>query len=103
MAQTLVRRGLAGHGQANAVLLPHTIAALARRYPERVSEDAAATAARLLAVARARVAASDAEIDACVRGGGGAPAAGGDAAGGGAGRAAGDLRRGAVGAVNCGH
>ncbi len=33
MAQTLVRRGLAGHGQANAVLLPHTIAALARRCP----------------------------------------------------------------------
>ena len=66
LAQTLVRRGLAGHGQANAVLLPHTIAALARRYPERVGEDAAATAARLLAVARAHVAASDAEIDACV-------------------------------------
>ena len=35
LAQTLVRQGLAGHGQANAVLLPHTIAALARRYPEQ--------------------------------------------------------------------
>jgi alcohol dehydrogenase class IV len=66
MAQTLVRRGLAGHGQANAVLLPHTIAALARRYPGRVGEDVAVTAARLQAVARARVAASDAEIDGCV-------------------------------------
>jgi len=66
MAQTLVRRGLAGHGQANAVLLPHTIPALARRCPEQVSEDAAATASRLLAVARARVAATDAEIDASV-------------------------------------
>ncbi len=35
LAQTLVRHGLAGHGQANAIMLPHTIPALARRCPER--------------------------------------------------------------------
>jgi alcohol dehydrogenase class IV len=66
MAQTLVRRGLAGHGQANAVLLPHTAAALARRYPERVSDGVAAAAGRLLALSGARVVASEAEIDGCV-------------------------------------
>ena len=54
LAQTLVRCGLAGHGQANAVLLPHTIAALARRCPEQLAtladvlgEHPAAAAARL--------------------------------------------------------
>ena len=54
LAQTLVRRGLAGHGPANAMLLPHTIAALARRCPEpharlaaALGEDPAAAAARL--------------------------------------------------------
>ena len=54
LAQTLVRSGLAGHGQANAVLLPHTIAALTRRCPELLAaladvlgEDPAAAAARL--------------------------------------------------------
>jgi alcohol dehydrogenase class IV len=66
MAQTLVRRGLAGHGEANAVLLPHTTAALARRFPERVSEDITAAAERLRELAGARVVASKAAIDACV-------------------------------------
>ena len=33
LAQTVVQRGLAAHGAANAVLLPHTLAALARRAP----------------------------------------------------------------------
>jgi alcohol dehydrogenase class IV len=66
MAQTLVRRGLAGHGQANAVLLPHTAAALRRRCAEGVSDDAVAGAARLLDLSGARVVASEAEIDACV-------------------------------------
>jgi len=54
LAQTLVRGGLVGHGQANAVLLPHTIAALARRCPEQLDalaevlgEHPAAAAARL--------------------------------------------------------
>ncbi len=39
MSQTLVREGGAGHGHANAVLLPHTIAALERRMPGRVDAD----------------------------------------------------------------
>src|SRR4051794_29892011 len=42
LAQTLVRVGGAGHGAANAVLLPHTVGALGRRFPERL--DALATA-----------------------------------------------------------
>jgi alcohol dehydrogenase class IV len=42
LAQTLVRIGGAGHGPANAVLLPHTLSALAWRFPERL--DALATA-----------------------------------------------------------
>ncbi len=56
LAQTLVREGLASHGQANAILLPHTAAALARRFPERdaalaavLGESPAAAAARLCA------------------------------------------------------
>jgi alcohol dehydrogenase class IV len=39
MSQTLVRVGGAGHGQANAAMLPHTIAALERRQPGRVDPD----------------------------------------------------------------
>ena len=35
LAQTLVQRGLAPHGPANAVLLPHTLEALARRRPRQ--------------------------------------------------------------------
>jgi alcohol dehydrogenase class IV len=42
LAQTLARIGGAGHGPANAVLLPHTLGALAWRFPERL--DALATA-----------------------------------------------------------
>lgn len=37
-SQTLVRVGGAGHGPANAVVLPHTSAALRRRAPERFVE-----------------------------------------------------------------
>jgi alcohol dehydrogenase class IV len=47
MAQTLVRCGLASHGQANAIMLPHTARALARRFPERVDAGVADDAARL--------------------------------------------------------
>jgi alcohol dehydrogenase class IV len=54
MAQTLVFAGLASHGQANAILLPHTIAALAWRFPdqhdelaETLGEDPADAAARI--------------------------------------------------------
>ncbi len=36
LSQTLVRLAGAGHGQANAVLLCHTIGALAWRFPERI-------------------------------------------------------------------
>ena len=42
MAQTLVFAGLASHGQANAILLPHTIGALAWRFPAPLGELAAA-------------------------------------------------------------
>jgi alcohol dehydrogenase class IV len=50
MAQTLVRCELASHGQANAILLPHTVPALARRFPSRVDQDVAAAAARICAL-----------------------------------------------------
>lgn len=56
LSQTLVRVAGAGHGPANAVMLPHTLAALARRFPEALArlgealgEDPAAAAARLAA------------------------------------------------------
>jgi alcohol dehydrogenase class IV len=73
MAQTLVRRGVAGHGQANAVLLPVTIGALRRRCGEPMAaleaalgEDPADAAARLLAVAGAELDVTDAQLEACV-------------------------------------
>jgi alcohol dehydrogenase class IV len=54
LAQTVVQRGLAAHGAANAVLLPHTLAALARRAPRQlealadaVGQEPAAAAADL--------------------------------------------------------
>ena len=54
LAQTLVRLGGAGHGPANAVLLCHSIGALAWRFPERIDGlgaalggDPAAVAARM--------------------------------------------------------
>ncbi len=47
MAQTLVRCGLASHGQANAIMLPHTVGALARRFPGRVEDGVPEAAARL--------------------------------------------------------
>ena len=55
MAQTLVRLAGTGHGPANAVLLPHTLAALARRFPAQlerfgaaVGGDSSTTAARIV-------------------------------------------------------
>ena len=69
MAQTLVRHGLAGHGQANAVLLPHTVPALRRRFPAGLSafdEDPGAAATRLRALSGATLEATDDQIDACV-------------------------------------
>jgi alcohol dehydrogenase class IV len=60
MSQTLVRVGGAGHGPANAAMLPHTTAALRRRFPDRLRalDDAAgepveALAGRLAALAGA--------------------------------------------------
>jgi len=61
LSQTLVRFAGLGHGQANAIMLPHTIAALARRAPERIAllgdalgEDPSAFASRLGVLAGAR-------------------------------------------------
>jgi alcohol dehydrogenase class IV len=60
LAQTLVRAAGAAHSQANAVLLPHTLAALAWRFPvqaaaleEAMEEDPVEVAARLAHLARA--------------------------------------------------
>lgn len=50
MSQTIVRAGGVAHATANAVLLPHTTRALARRVPDRVPAGAAAEAARVCAV-----------------------------------------------------
>jgi alcohol dehydrogenase class IV len=57
LAQTLVRLAGCSHGAANAVMLPHTLAALAWRFPgqtaalaEAVGEDPSEAAARLCAL-----------------------------------------------------
>ena len=54
LSQTLVRFAGLGHGEANALMLPHTLGALARRNPDAIAhldkaigDDAAAFAARL--------------------------------------------------------
>jgi alcohol dehydrogenase class IV len=48
MSQTLVRFAGAGHGEANSILLPHTIDALARRFPDEVARlDARPLAVRI--------------------------------------------------------
>jgi alcohol dehydrogenase class IV len=78
MAQTLVRNGLAAHGTANAIMLPHTIPALARRRPEEhaalasaLGEDPASAAARICAftgVVRLRdLGAGVVDLDACAQ------------------------------------
>jgi alcohol dehydrogenase class IV len=60
LAQTLVRGAGIGHGPANAVMLPHTLGALAWRFPQQLEslasalgEDPADAAARVAAVAGA--------------------------------------------------
>jgi alcohol dehydrogenase class IV len=80
MAQTLVRQGLAGHGVANAVLLPHTAEALRRRFPAELAAfdgDVAASAARLRAltgVTRLReLGVTEAALDACAEEAAGRP------------------------------
>jgi alcohol dehydrogenase class IV len=68
MSQTLVRVGGAGHGPANAAMLPHTIGALERRRPgyvdpdgslrelaQRLAQHAGADGVRELGVERARL------------------------------------------------
>jgi len=61
LAQTLVGHRLVGHGAANAMMLPHTIPALARRFPEQhaalwgaLGEEPASAAARVCALTGAR-------------------------------------------------
>jgi alcohol dehydrogenase class IV len=56
MSQTLRAIGGAGHGPANAAMLPHTIPALERRFPGRVDPDGSLTA---LAERLARLAHAD--------------------------------------------
>ncbi len=53
LAQTLVRVAGAGHGAANAALLPHTIGALGRRAPEAIAALNAAVTASSGATSRA--------------------------------------------------
>jgi alcohol dehydrogenase class IV len=60
LAQTLVRGGGIGHGPANAVMLPHTLGALAWRFPRQLDalgsaldEDPADVAGRVAALAGA--------------------------------------------------
>jgi alcohol dehydrogenase class IV len=69
MAQTLVRCELASHGQANAIMLPHTARALAQRFPGRVDEDVADDAARLCGLTGATrlrdLGVSAGDLDAC--------------------------------------
>jgi alcohol dehydrogenase class IV len=69
MAQTLVRCELASHGQANAVMLPHTARALARRFPGRLDERVAEDAARLCGLTGATrlrdLGVAQGDLDAC--------------------------------------
>ncbi len=76
LSQTLVRLAGASHGQANAIMLPHTIGALAWRFPdwterlgEAVGADPADAAARLCELAGPttlrELGIDDAALDAC--------------------------------------
>ena len=61
MAQTVVRLADIGHGPANAILLPHTLPALARRFPsrlERLGEALGGPSAQVAAAITARSGAS---------------------------------------------
>jgi alcohol dehydrogenase class IV len=73
MAQTLVRLGHVGHGQANAVLLPHTAEALRRRCPSEIAAfepdpvPAAARIRELAGAARLRdLGVAESDLDALV-------------------------------------
>jgi alcohol dehydrogenase class IV len=71
LSQTLVRVGGAGHGQANAAVLPVAIAALERRFPGRVDPDgtlgelARRLARRAGANGIRRLGVDEAALDAC--------------------------------------
>jgi alcohol dehydrogenase class IV len=76
LSQTLVRVGGAGHGQANAAMLPHTIQALRRRRPDEVASleaamggdanELAARLARRAGAARIRdLGVAEDRLDAC--------------------------------------
>jgi alcohol dehydrogenase class IV len=51
MAQTLVRHTAIGHAPANAVMLPHTVRALARRRPAEMEAMAAAAGGDMASIA----------------------------------------------------
>jgi alcohol dehydrogenase class IV len=76
MSQTLVRLTAAGHGPANAIMLGHTLGALARRFPEQharlaaavggdPAEVAAAIAARTGATRLRELGVEEDELEAC--------------------------------------
>lgn len=61
MAQTVVRVTAIGHGPANAILLPHTLPALARRFSERMERFGQAVGGEPSAVAAAMTARTGAQ------------------------------------------
>jgi alcohol dehydrogenase class IV len=76
LSQTLVRFAGIGHGQANAIMLPHSTAALERRFPEAMhrleialGQDPVAVAARLCALTGATrlraLGVTETELDRC--------------------------------------
>jgi len=84
LSQTLVRVAGVGHGPANAALLPHTLAALRRRSPDRLEALAlglgadptvvAAALARRAGAARLRdLGVTEEQLDACARAAAGRP------------------------------
>jgi len=76
LSQTLVRFACIGHGAANAIMLPRSIPALARRFPESLGrlqhalgEDPGAAASRLCALSGAthlsELGVSEEQLDQC--------------------------------------
>jgi alcohol dehydrogenase class IV len=76
LSQTLVRFSGLGHGAANAIMLPHSLVALGRRFPDRIARlgealggEPAAVAARLCGLTGATrlrdVGVREADLEAC--------------------------------------
>ena len=67
LAQTLVRLAGIGHGHANAAMLPHTIGALAWRFPDQIAAfgDPAALAVSIRAVGLADLGVDRAVLPEC--------------------------------------